>query len=108
MPEVDCTGVIDVAPAISVRLNAGQNGTIAARRMRSAGGDLLGYNLYTNDSHSVVWGDGTSGSTAVNVSGGLLHLGHWQVTRTVHGLAAPLVTTRPGSYSDQVVVRIDW
>lgn len=106
--EVDCTGIAELTPSIGVRLNAGQHGTIAARQMRTAGGDQLAYNVYTTDGHGVVWGDGTSSSAVVNLTGGLLHLGHWQVTRTVHGLAAPLVTTRPGSYSDQIVVRIDW
>lgn len=105
---VDCTGIIETAPTIAVRLNQGQWGSVSARKMHASGNHLLDYGLYTSDQHTTVWGDGTSGSTALVLSGGLLGLGHWRVSRTVFGLTTPTVTTRPGDYSDTVIVRIDW
>jgi spore coat protein U-like protein len=105
---VDCTGVIDVAPSVQTRLGTGQWGTFAARKMRSGGGDLLDYNIYTTSQHNVVWGDGSGGSAVVNVSGGLLSLGRWTATRTMFARAAPAPATKPGAYADTVVVRIVW
>ena len=88
-------------------MQSGTWGTINARKMRAGAGDPLDYNIYTSSQHNVIWGNDTSG-TAVVASGGLLALGHWNVTRTVYGRVAPSPATKPGEYSDTVVVRIDW
>lgn len=105
---VDCTGVLDVLPALAVKIGPGQWGSVSARKMRTSGGHELSYNLYGNSQHSIIWGDGTGGTSAYVVSGGLLTLGHWRVTQTIYGLASPTVATRPGAYNDLVTVRIDW
>ena len=104
---VDCTGLLELFPTMLVRMQSGANGTISARKMKSPAGDLLSYNIYTTDRHSSVWGNGTSG-LAVTVSGGLLAIGHWTVNRRVYGVVSPTTSTRPGAYTDTVVVRIDW
>lgn len=104
---VDCTGLAELFPSILVRMQAGLYGTISARKMRSASGDLLDYNLYTTDQYGTIWGNGTTG-LPVNVSGGVLAIGHWTVHRAVNGVVSPTTATRPGAYSDTVVVRIDW
>ncbi len=107
--EVDCTGVVDVAPSVPVRLDDGLWGTFATRKMRTAtGGNELSYNIYTTNQHNVVLGDGTGGSAITSISGGLITLGRWRRTTTVFARATPTVTTRPGDYSDTVVVRIVW
>lgn len=103
---VDCTGVIDVAPSVVTSVTAGTHGTIAARRMRAGVGEYLDYNIYTIE-NGPIWGNGTTGST-VNISGGLLAIGHWQVSRDMHAVVTPLPTTKPGHYTDTVVVRIVW
>lgn len=105
---VDCTGLAELFPSIAVRMQAGQYGTIAARRMRSPSGHYLNYNIYTTDQYGTVWGNGTTDGQPVNVSGGLLALGHWTVSRAVHGVVSPTTATQPGVYTDTVVVRIDW
>ncbi|MFN3465407.1 MAG: spore coat protein U domain-containing protein [Terricaulis sp.] len=105
---VDCTGLAELFPSILVRMEAGQYGTIAARRMRSASGQYLDYNIYTTNQYVTVWGNGTTGGQPVNVSGGLLALGHWTVSRAFHGVVSPTTATQPGVYTDTVVVRIDW
>lgn len=106
--EVDCTGVIDVAPSVTTSLDDGQWGTYAPRKMRSASGELLNYNLYTTTQRNVVWGNGTGGSVTVGINGGLLSLGNWSASRTMFARAAPTTATKPGAYSDTVVVRIVW
>ncbi len=50
----------EVVP-VTVSFSQGQ-GSFAQRRM-TAGADWLGYNLYTDASRSLIWGDGVSGST---------------------------------------------
>jgi spore coat protein U-like protein len=106
--DVHCDNVIDVAPSVVVRVQQGQWGTIASRKMRASGGYLLDYNLYTTAQRNVIWGDGTGGSSTASVSGGLITLGNWSAHRTIFGRASPTSTTRPGDYADRVVVRIDW
>ncbi len=107
--EVDCTGVIDVAPAILTQLDDGAWGTFSARQMRSAtGNNLLAYNLYTTNQHNIIAGDGTSGTAPIWISGGLITLGHWRRSTTVFARTTPTISTRPGEYSDTVVVRIVW
>jgi spore coat protein U-like protein len=106
--DVDCTGVIDIAPSVLVRLDRGQWGTMAARNLRNGNGDLLDYNIYTTSQHSSVWGDGGGGSSSVVISGGLIVSQHWSVSRDMYGLATPSPATKPGAYSDTVVVRITW
>jgi len=105
--EVQCTGVIDVAPSVVTQLDDGVWGTFTMRKMR-AGSDELSYNLFTTSQRNVVWGNGTLGSVSSSVSGGLITLGTWRATRTVYARAYPTPTTKPGSYSDTVVVRIVW
>lgn len=103
--EVDCTGVIDVAPSVATTLSAGQYGSVGARKMRSGAVNELAYNIYTTSQHTSVWGTGAQG---VSISGGLITLGHWHASRTMFGLATPTAATKPGAYSDTIVVRITW
>jgi spore coat protein U-like protein len=108
MINVDCTNVIDVAPEVTVRINDGVWGTMAARKMRSAAGDLLDYNIYTTIQHNVIWGDLTGGASNITVSGGLLSVGHWSASREMFGRVSPTISTKAGTYSDTVVVQIVW
>jgi spore coat protein U-like protein len=88
-------------------MQSGTYGTIAARKMRASSGELLNYNIYTTSARNIIWGNGASGSI-VTVSGGILGLGHWTASRSVYGRATPTLATKPGGYSDTVIVRIDW
>jgi len=104
---VSCTGVIDIAPSIEVRLGSGQWGGIAQRRMRGPGGALLDYNLYSNTQRTIIWGEGGA-APSVMVSGGFLNLGAWSATRAIYARVSPQPTTRAGAYADTVTVRIVW
>ena len=104
---VDCTGLAELFPNMPVSLQSGIHGAIGTRKMRSAAGDLLDYNLYTTTQYNTIWGNGTTG-LAAPVSGGFLAIGHWTATRRVYGVVTPTNSTKPGSYTDTVVLRIDW
>jgi spore coat protein U domain-containing protein, fimbrial subunit CupE1/2/3/6 len=45
-----------------ITLDAGSSGTFASRELR-AGGEVLRYNLYADAARTVIWGDGTGGSS---------------------------------------------
>lgn len=106
--QVSCSGVIDVAPAVLTELDDGQWGSYAQRKMRTASGDELGYNIYTTSQRNVVWGNGSSGTSAVWISGGVVTLGNWSRSTTMFARAAPNAASKPGNYSDTVVVRVVW
>lgn len=105
---ISCTGVIDVAPIVYARIGGGTYGTVGNRRMQSAAGHQLDYNIYSSSNYTTVLGQGTGGYPMLAISGGLLSLGNWNATVTMHGRIPPTATARPGDYSDTVVVRIDW
>lgn len=58
------TLVYRCSPGVAVRiaLDRGRTGSFAAREMRR-GSELLLYNLYVDAPRTVVWGDGTGGSS---------------------------------------------
>ena len=64
---VQCT--IGILPSFQVALSTGGSGSYATRKM-SNGTDTLSYNLYTDAGHTIIWGDG-SGGTSTNSFGGL-------------------------------------
>lgn len=90
-----------------IALNAGLNGTFAARSMTSGGATLLQYNLYTSSADSTIWGDGTSGTSTVSDSYLLSLL---SVTRnyTVYANLPMSQNVSPGSYSDTITVTVTY
>ena len=109
MIEVDCTGIADVAPTVIARLDDGLYGTMSARQMRTAGGQQLLYNIHTTGAvNAPVWGDLTGGAANTLINGGLLSVGHWSTSREMFARVSPTTATRPGEYSDTVVVTIIW
>lgn len=109
MIEVDCTGIADVAPSVIARLDDGLHGTMSARQMRTAGGQQLLYNIHTTGAvNAPVWGDLTGGAANTLINGGLLSVGHWSTSREMFARVSPTTATRPGEYSDTVVVTIIW
>jgi spore coat protein U-like protein len=96
--QVRCT----LSASYSVALNAGTTvgGTIPARLLTS-GSTTLGYNLYTTNGRTTVWGDGTGGSAAVAGTGtGLTQ------NLTVYGRIAGSQNLAAGSFSDVVTATI--
>jgi spore coat protein U-like protein len=60
---VKCKG--DGNSKFVVTLSAGQSNTYSSRVMRS-GANVLTYNLYTSAARTVIWGDGTGGSSTIS------------------------------------------
>ena len=93
---VDCGS----ATSFSLRLSTGA-GSYSARQMNSGGATLV-YNLYADPAHSTVWGDGSAGTVTVDDLS-------TSETYNVYGrIAAGQSSTPVGSYSDLVVVTVEF
>ncbi|WP_269506639.1 Csu type fimbrial protein, partial [Burkholderia sp. IMCC1007] len=92
---VNCTGSGNATPTIT----ASTGGGTFANRVMTRTGDTrtLGYNLYLDSAHTSIWGDGTSGTSAISwgkiTSGGTFNA-------TVYGLIRGGQNVVPGSYAD--------
>ncbi len=96
---VNCT---NTAP-YSVALGAGSNSNGASRRMTGPASQYLSYALYSDNSRSVAWGDGTTYGATVSGTG----TGANQ-SLTVYGRVTASQRPTPGSYSDTVVVTLQY
>ena len=97
---VNCTSVVG-ADNIIVDLSAG-GGTYAARQLAGPASYTLDYNLYLDAPRTVVWGDGTGGTSSfgpVNPPNGDLVL-------PVYGLLPELQNVGAGSYADTIIVTV--
>jgi spore coat protein U-like protein len=93
---VDC----DAVAAYSIGILGGNASTSA--RVMTAGGYQLGYNLYTDATRAIVWGDGSAGSARVSSAG------TEGGTHTVYGRIPAKQNVPAGSYSDSLIVRVEF
>lgn len=106
---LDTTGTLGLtctsvgASTVVVDLSAGGAPGFASRRLAGPGGVDLGYNLYTDASRTIVWGDGTSGTShygPVNPPEGSL------VSLPVYARIPARQNVVGGAYGDTIVVTI--
>ena len=91
----------------TVELNAGQHAGSGFNRNMANGTNLLGYQLYTNSSHTTIWGDGTGGTGTMSGTGtgpGAAHT----ITETVYGEVPAQQSVPVGSYSDTITVTVSF
>lgn len=98
--QVRCT--LNAAYSVSLNAGATAGGSIPARLMAD-GASTLGYNLYTTNARTTVWGDGTGGSSAVAGTGTGL-----AANLTVYGRIAGAQNVAAGSFSDTVIATINF
>lgn len=84
----------------TVALNEGINSASFSTRQMSNGSSRLAYQLYTNASHSIVWGDGTGGSLPVLMLEGTSH--------TIYGRVPTQQMVGAGAYSDTILVTLSF
>lgn len=102
---VDCTATS--ANAVVVYGTIALTGGSGPRRLIS-GGDSLSYQLFTDSSRSIPWGDG-GGGTTVTVSGFASHSTPFHQTVTVYGrLLAHQTAARVGDYADVVTAILSY
>jgi len=105
----DGTGTVSLScpPSVHspvVALEAGGSGSIAARRMQN-GIYLLNYNLFTDTTRLILWGNGVVGST-VTLSGGTVAGGQRNFSRTIYGRIPAAQNVGAGVYGDTLVVTV--
>ncbi len=96
---------IDILPSFSLSLTA-MNGTNQGARFLNHGGAHLGYNVYTDNGHGTVWGDGTDGSVTQTYDGSLLTLG--SIGFTAWGKVPSGQFLTPGPYTDKITVTVSY
>jgi len=89
--------------AASVALNAGLNASGGTRRMKSAGGAFLNYDIYRDSLHSTIWNAVNVNSGQSTSKAGIINNGFFGYGRIPAGLDAAA-----GSYSDTVQAAINY
>jgi spore coat protein U-like protein len=95
------------APPPTVMISVGPSaatGIFNPRQMRSSGGDLLDYNLFTDSAMTQVWGDGLTGGSTLQQK--VTKNKPWNAI--IYGNLPAQQNVSVGSYSDSVVVTIMW
>lgn len=93
----------------TISLSTGSSNSFVQRQMKS-GGNTLGYNLYTSNTHSVIWGDGTGTSKTVAGSMSLTTPTPSKTNRpTIYGQIPPLQDAAvANNYSDTITVTVTY
>lgn len=92
---------VDCNVPYSLSLSSGA-GSYAGRVMAS-GGNSLGYNLYLDAARTIIWGDGSSGSSTTSGSGGTGVVNH-----PVYGRIPARQNVPAGSYTDSIIVTLSF
>lgn len=102
---VNCNNPDRTPIPVNISINSGGSGTFNPRQMRAATGtDRLNYYLFTTASRTVIWGDGSSGtSTVTNV---VSRNAIWNAT--IFGMLPPRQNLRAGNYNDSLLVTVIW
>lgn len=87
----------DSSDTFTIAFSSG-HGTMLSRQMQSGGYSMI-YNLYTDSLRSIVWGDGTGGTSLVSTTG-------TSATFAVYGRIPAAQNLPAGSYNDSIVVTL--
>ena len=105
---VNSTGTVTINcnandASITVALSTGGSASYAPRKM-SSGANKLQYNLYKDSAHTLVWGNGTSG-TVTNTGSAIANVA---LKFTVYGQVPAQALPAPGSYTDSITVTVTY
>jgi len=89
--------------AVTVSISPGNSGTFTPRQMQGSGA-VLNYNLYTSPSFSTIWGDGSGGS---QVQSSMVNR-DTPFSATIYGRIPARQNVTPGTYSDLLIVTVEW
>lgn len=100
---VSCTLVTN-ATSVAIDLSSGTSGSFSTRTL-SNGIDILNYNLFQDIAQTMIWGDGTGGSTEFS---GKVTPGRPTLTATVYGLLPASQDVGAGSFLDTITVTVNY
>jgi len=99
--EIDCRGRRGV---YQVSASAGQSGNFQDRHLNN-GSNILRYNLFTNASRTLIWGDGTGNTT---IFSGYHPGGRTREVLNIHGYILSSQDANPGIYTDFITVTAEF
>lgn len=106
---LDTTGTIRIGcskfqaiPMYTVKMGTGSGAGYLPRRMFK-GAEGLNYNLYLDGAYSMIWGDGTSGTSFLTETAVASNKSYIVYARTPLGQ-----DVSAGAYSDIVTVTVEW
>lgn len=104
---LSCTS--DVVKANMTMGASSASGTINPRKMkRSAGSDYLEYNIFVDVTRTAIFGDGTGGTTIIELRRPTGKPAPWTQYTNIYGRIPPGQDVFVGSYSDSLTVTINW
>lgn len=107
---VSCSAAIVATTPYTLALSSGASGNVGQRTLTS-GRSALNYQLYTDVAHSVIWGDGTGGSSTVTGSVTVVLsgvTGSGSQVQTVFAQIPAGQLSVPGSYSDTILLTVTY
>jgi spore coat protein U-like protein len=111
----DSAGTVTVncmSNVVRARITAGPSqasGTFNPRQMKREGGtDLLNYNVFTDAARSVIFGDGTGGTSVLTIRRPTGKPAPWTQFINIYGRIFPGQDVSVGSYSDSFTITIEW
>lgn len=101
---VYCADSTNQLPSFTVALSAGNAGNFNPRLMQN-GANTLRYNIFIDAGYSIVWGDGTSGTTVQSYGG---NSGVSLLSYTDYGQLFAAQFVSAGLYADSIVVTVSF
>jgi len=95
--------IFDAAPDVDI--GTGNSGTYNPRRM-SNGSSNLNYNLYTNAARTIIWGNGTGGTSGAVLTTQSTFLIWRTYARTVYGRIPASQNVSAGTYGDTLIITV--
>jgi spore coat protein U-like protein len=97
----------NTAYSLALGVGGGTGAAYSTGRFMSNGTDDLEYNLFTDNTYTTVWGDGTDSSDTVDGTGTGIAAAFNQTT-TIYGRIPNSQNLSSGSYSDTVTVDLTY
>lgn len=102
---VNCTQNVGTA-TVTIGASA-TTGRFNPRGMKhTTGTDVLNYNVYTSSARAAIWGDGTSGTSVVQLSRPGGRPRPWTASQIIYSRIPARQNVSAGSYSDNITVTV--
>jgi spore coat protein U-like protein len=104
---INCSS--EVVKATLTLSQSSTSGSFNPRQMKCSGGaDLLNYNIYTDVARTIIFGNGTGGTTDIGLKRPTGKPEPWSQIISIYGRIPPGQNVSVGNYSDALTVTIDW
>jgi spore coat protein U-like protein len=102
---VSCNNPNNKPMPVTIAISSGSSGSFNPRQLKALSGtDRLNYYLFTDPTRTVIWGDGTGGTSTTTST--VSRSAPWNAS--IFGTLPQRQNVRAGSYSDAVVVTVTW